>query len=76
MAARAPTSGLARILSRRFTAPIRQLCKGVEQIGSGHLTHQVIVETADEVGDLAQRFNQMANQLRFSYDACAKSLLT
>jgi adenylate cyclase len=52
------------------------LCKGVEQIGSGHLTHQVIVETADEVGDLAQRFNQMANQLRFSYDACAKSLLT
>jgi signal transduction histidine kinase len=62
------TFGLAHIFSRRFTAPITRLREGVEQIGSGHLTHQVTVETADEVGDLAQRFNQMADQLRSSYD--------
>ena len=62
------TFGLAHIFSRRFTAPIMRLREGVEQIGSGHLTHQVTIETADEVGDLAQRFNQMADQLRSSYD--------
>ena len=62
------TFGLAHIFSRRFTAPIMRLREGVEQIGSGHLAHQVTIETADEVGDLAQRFNQMADQLRSSYD--------
>jgi signal transduction histidine kinase/HAMP domain-containing protein len=57
----------ARFLSQRFTGPITRLRQGVEQIGSGHLTHQVRVETNDEIGDLAQQFNHMANQLRASY---------
>ena len=62
------TFGLAHLFSRRFTAPITRLREGVEQIGSGHLTHQVTIETADEIGDLAQQFNQMADQLQSSYD--------
>ena len=62
------TFGLAHIFSRRFTAPITRLREGVEQIGSGHLAHQVSIETADEVGDLAHQFNQMADQLQSSYD--------
>jgi signal transduction histidine kinase/DNA-binding response OmpR family regulator len=62
------TFSLAHLLSRGFTAPIRRLREAVEQIGSGHLTHHVTIETADEVGDLARRFNQMADQLHSSYD--------
>src|SRR5262245_12144427 len=59
--------GLARILSRHFTRPIVRLREGVIQFGSGRLTHQVTVETNDEIGDLARQFNQMAEQLRASY---------
>ncbi len=68
------TFALAHIFSRRFTGPIRRLREGVEQIGSGHLAHQVTIETADEVGDLAQRFNQMSNQLRSSYDGLERKV--
>jgi PAS domain S-box-containing protein len=60
--------GLAQIFSRRFTAPITRLREGVEQIGGGHLGHQVAIETHDEIGELAQQFNRMAAQLRASYD--------
>jgi signal transduction histidine kinase/CheY-like chemotaxis protein len=60
--------GIARILSQRFTQPIVRLREGVIQLGSGHLTHQVTVETDDEIGDLARQFNQMAEQLHTSYN--------
>src|SRR6266446_1287766 len=59
--------GIACILSQRFTRPIVRLREGVVQFGSGHLTHQVTVETDDEIGDLARQFNQMAEQLHTSY---------
>jgi signal transduction histidine kinase/CheY-like chemotaxis protein len=59
---------LAHLLSLRFTAPITRLREGVEQIGSGHLIHQVAIETNDEIGELAQQFNQMAAQLHASYN--------
>jgi nitrate/nitrite-specific signal transduction histidine kinase len=68
------TFGLAHIFSRRFTAPIMRLREGVEQLGSGHLAHRVTVETADEVGDLAQQFNQMADQLQSSYDGLERKV--
>ena len=58
----------AHILSRRFTRPITRLREGVKQIGSGHLAHQVAIETADEIGELAQQFNHMAVQLYASYN--------
>ena len=60
--------GIAHILSQRFTQPIVRLREGVVQLGSGHLTHQVTVETNDEIGDLAHQFNQMAERLRASHD--------
>jgi HAMP domain-containing protein len=59
---------IAHVLSRRFTRPIIRLREAVTQIGSGHLTHQVTIEANDEIGDLAQQFNQMAAQLCASYD--------
>src|SRR5215510_772275 len=59
---------IAHILSQRFTQPIVRLREGVIQLGGGHLTHQVTVETDDEIGDLARQFNQMAEQLHTSYN--------
>jgi nitrate/nitrite-specific signal transduction histidine kinase len=59
---------IAHVLSRRFTRPIIRLREAVTQIGSGHLTHQVTIEANDEIGDLAQQFNQTAAQLCASYD--------
>jgi signal transduction histidine kinase len=61
------TFTLAHLFSRCFTAPILRLREGVEQLASGHLTHYVSIETADKVGDLAHRFNQMADQLHASH---------
>ena len=60
--------GFAHVLSRHFTRPITRLREGVRQIGSGHLTHQVAIETDDEIGELAQQFNHMATQLHASYN--------
>jgi signal transduction histidine kinase/DNA-binding response OmpR family regulator len=59
--------GGARVLSRRFTAPITRLRYGVEQLGSGQFTHQVAIETDDEIGALARQFNHMATQLHTMY---------
>jgi signal transduction histidine kinase/CheY-like chemotaxis protein len=60
--------GFAHVLSRRFTRPITRLREGVRQIGSGHLAHQVAIETDDEIGELARQFNHMAAQLHTSYN--------
>jgi len=66
--------GIAHVLSQRFTRPIIQLREGVVQLGSGHLTHHMIIETKDEIGDLAQQFNQMAERLHASYDELERKI--
>ena len=58
---------IAYAVSQRLTRPIRRLQEGVRQIGSGDLAHQVPITTNDEIGELAQQFNQMAARLHASY---------
>jgi signal transduction histidine kinase len=58
---------LGHFASRRFTAPITRLRRGVEQIGAGQLSHRVLIETNDEIGELAMQFNRMAGALDASY---------
>ena len=58
---------IAYAVSQRLTQPIRRLQEGVRQIGGGDLAHQVPISTHDEIGELAQQFNQMAARLRTSY---------
>lgn len=50
-------------LARNLTAPIRQLREGVEKYGQGQLTAPVVVASNDEIGELADAFNQMATDL-------------
>ena len=56
------------VLARKIVGPIRSLQKGVERIGSGELDQQITIQTGDELEALADSFNQMAAQLRHSYD--------
>jgi HAMP domain-containing protein len=61
--------GAAIILwvSEKITRPIVELHKGAEIIGRGALDHRVKVETGDEIEELAEKFNQMAADLKTSY---------
>ncbi len=55
---------LAFLMARRLTKPIQHLADGAKAIGEGHLDTQIPIESADELGFLAQEFNWMANKLK------------
>ena len=50
-------------LSRRIVAPVRRLTDASQHIAEGHYDERVLVSGADEIAQLAARFNQMATQL-------------
>jgi histidine kinase len=50
-------------LSRRIVAPVRTLTNASQHIADGHYAQRVQVDGADEIAQLAARFNQMATQL-------------
>ncbi len=56
--------GLALLLSRVITRPITELKKGAEAIGRGELDYKLAVKNQDELGDLANSFNNMARELK------------
>ncbi len=56
------------ILSNQLTAPIVELVDTAEKIGEGDLSQTVAVKSRDEVGILAETFNQMMEQLRVSFN--------
>ncbi|XGV86174.1 MAG: ATP-binding protein [Limnothrix sp. BL-A-16] len=55
------------LLSRRITRPILAISTAATHLAAGDLTQTVPVLTEDEVGKLAQTFNQMAGQLKASF---------
>ena len=56
-------------ISRSITTPIAQLTQVASQIISGNLDSRAIVYTTDEVGALAQAFNQMSSQIQELIDS-------
>ncbi len=54
---------LAIVLARYLTRPLRQLSEAAQQLAAGDLAQQVPVRSADELGELAANFNQMAREL-------------
>jgi len=62
------------VLARRMAAPIRKLEAGAERIGEGKLDEPVIVETGDELQDLARQFNLMAQKLHDSYSGLEQKI--
>ncbi|HBG07352.1 MAG: hypothetical protein A2075_15460 [Geobacteraceae bacterium GWC2_58_44] len=58
---------LQRLLKRLVSEPLLRLSRMAESIAGGNLTTRVPVESADEIGQLAQAFNHMTGQLALSY---------
>ena len=55
---------LSLSLSRRLVAPLRRLSELTRQIAKGQLDNTVGIARSDEVGELAQNFDQMSSRLR------------
>lgn len=55
---------LSFFLSRRLTRPLERLSLAMRAIAAGDLDQEVVPETYDEIGDLAETFNRMAGDLR------------
>jgi two-component system sensor histidine kinase BaeS len=61
---------LGILLARTISRPLQDLTRATHLVAEGDLDHEVPIRTRDEIGELAQSFNQMtsrlahANQLR------------
>ncbi len=59
--------GIAYVLSRRLTRPILELAGKARALAEGHHEARADIQTDDELGLLANSFNQMADRLAQSY---------
>ncbi len=55
--------------SNRITRPIRELRHGVAVVRGGDLRHRTQIRTGDEIEELAQEFNAMADALELSHSS-------
>ena len=54
------------VMTNRITIPIRRLVEATRSLAEGQLDTQVIVNSRDEMADLANSFNIMTNSLKIS----------
>ena len=59
--------GTGILLARQMVVPIRALQVGAQQLEASDFGHRIEVRPGDEIADLADHFNRMAEQLRESY---------
>lgn len=57
------SSGMAWLLSLRFTRPLASLTRGAEAIAAGEYERRVAVGRDDEIGRLGDAFNAMAEEV-------------
>jgi signal transduction histidine kinase len=55
------------LMSNRLASPLRHLSETAAVMGAGDLSVRSNVHSQDEIGELATRFNQMAERLQFSF---------
>lgn len=55
------------IMSNRLTSPLRHLSDTAAVMGAGDLSVRSNIKTSDEIGELANRFNQMAERLQVNF---------
>jgi len=55
------------LVSRQLTAPLQGLSAAAERMSRGDLSVRSPVQSQDEIGNLARRFNRMAEQLEDSF---------
>jgi two-component system nitrogen regulation sensor histidine kinase NtrY len=54
----------ALFLSKLVTRPVVALAEATQEISRGRLDYRVEIQAADEIGDLVQSFNRMAEELQ------------
>src|SRR5574337_945614 len=59
------------LISRGLARPIHQLKAAMEVVGAGRLDHEVAVRSQDEIGELAQAFSGMTENLKRSHESMA-----
>ncbi|TYP58818.1 sensor histidine kinase [Thermosediminibacter litoriperuensis] len=57
---------IGALVSRRLTEPVRQLSAAVRRFSGGERDVQITLKTGDELADLAEDFNAMAESIRKS----------
>lgn len=57
------TAFLAHLLARLITRPLDELSEGARAIVAGHFDYRIPVRSRDEVGKLAESFNEMSDHL-------------
>ena len=64
------------LATRALTGPIQSLVEGTRSIAAGDLTARIPVKSSDEMGVLAESFNQMVEQLQARNDELTKAYET
>jgi signal transduction histidine kinase len=54
------------LASRLVSRPITKLLRGIDDVAKGDLSHAILAERDDEIGQIATRFNEMTFSLRES----------
>ena len=49
--------------------PMRKLSKGIEEVGKGNLDYKIPINSKDELGKVAKRFNEMSSKLEEAYES-------
>lgn len=60
---------------RKILYPIKPLSEGVRQLGKGNLEHRVMIKRSDELGEMAEAFNEMADRIKKMLKAREQLLL-
>lgn len=55
---------VAALVARSIARPVTELAQAAQQLAGGDLARRVHVDSQDEIGELAQRFNGMAEELQ------------
>jgi signal transduction histidine kinase len=58
--------GGAALMARRITKPLNKLVDGTVKISKGDFSQKIDIDSQDEIGDLAQSFNDMSYQLQLT----------
>lgn len=64
---------LSLFLSTFIVKPVKELSRGMEEVSKGNLSHKLEVASKDEIGELADVFNKMAEDLEKSHNELRES---
>ncbi len=62
---------LGLVMGSRLASPLHKLSETAAQMGSGNLSARSTIDLKDEIGELARRFNLMADRLQASFQDLA-----